>query len=399
METLYARHDQYLQVTPTEIVRQCMCDIDWNAPILSLRGPKGVGKSTLMRQHIKLNYAADDRSVLYCSVDGIYFSTHKLIDLATLFYRNGGKHLYLDEIHKYENWSREIKEIGDLYPDLQIVLSGSSLLSLNDGQADLSRRCINHDISGLSFREYLRFYKGIDVPRFRLEDILQRPVEICRLLNDLCKPVVEFHEYLRVGYYPFYLHYSRSYSTAIEQVINHVIDQELPAICHVEVANCRKIKALMGILCSTVPFEVDISRMSIQSGLQRNTVIDYLSYLQKAGLLQLLYSDIKNVKKMQKPDKIYLENSNMLYALAISDVPIGTARETFVVNQFTYEHEVEYGKKQGDFRVDGTYVFEVGGIGKSFEQIADVPNSYILADDIDSPQGKKLPIWLVGLLY
>lgn len=399
METLYARHDQYLQVTPTEIVRQCMYDIDWNAPILSLRGPKGVGKSTLMRQHIKLNYAADDRSVLYCSVDGIYFSTHKLIDLATLFYRNGGKHLYLDEIHKYENWSREIKEIGDLYPDLQIVLSGSSLLSLNDGQADLSRRCINHDISGLSFREYLRFYKGIDVPRFRLEDILQRPVEICRLLNGLCKPVVEFHEYLRVGYYPFYLHYSRSYSTAIEQVINHVIDQELPAICHVEVANCRKIKALMGILCSTVPFEVDISRMSIQSGLQRNTVIDYLSYLQKAGLLQLLYSDIKNVKKMQKPDKIYLENSNMLYALAISDVPVGTARETFVVNQFTYEHEVEYGKKQGDFRVDGTYVFEVGGIGKSFEQIADVPNSYILADDIDSPQGKKLPIWLVGLLY
>lgn len=399
METLYARHDQYLQVTPTEIVRQCMYDIDWNAPILSLRGPKGVGKSTLMRQHIKLNYAADDRSVLYCSVDGIYFSTHKLIDLATLFYRNGGKHLYLDEIHKYENWSREIKEIGDLYPDLQIVLSGSSLLSLNDGQADLSRRCINHDISGLSFREYLRFYKGIDVPRFRLEDILQRPVEICRLLNGLCKPVVEFHEYLRVGYYPFYLHYSRSYSTAIEQVINHVIDQELPAICHVEVANCRKIKALMGILCSTVPFEVDISRMSIQSGLQRNTVIDYLSYLQKAGLLQLLYSDIKNVKKMQKPDKIYLENSNMLYALAISDVPIGTARETFVVNQFTYEHEVEYGKKQGDFRVDGTYVFEVGGIGKSFEQIADVPSSYILADDIDSPQGKKLPIWLVGLLY
>lgn len=399
METLYARHDQYLQVTPTEIVRQCMYDIDWNAPILSLRGPKGVGKSTLMRQHIKLNYAADDRSVLYCSVDGIYFSTHKLIDMAALFYRNGGKHLYLDEIHKYENWSREIKEIGDLYPDLQIVLSGSSLLSLNDGQADLSRRCINHDISGLSFREYLRFYKGIDVPRFRLEDILQRPVEICRLLNGLCKPVVEFHEYLRVGYYPFYLHYSRSYSTAIEQVINHVIDQELPAICHVEVANCRKIKALMGILCSTVPFEVDISRMSIQSGLQRNTVIDYLSYLQKAGLLQLLYSDIKNVKKMQKPDKIYLENSNMLYALAISDVPIGTARETFVVNQFTYEHEVEYGKKQGDFRVDGTYVFEVGGIGKSFEQIADVPNSYILADDIDSPQGKKLPIWLVGLLY
>lgn len=399
METLYARHDQYLQVTPTEIVRKCMDDIDWEAPMLSLRGPKGVGKSTLMRQHIKLNYAADDRSVLYCSVDGIYFSTHKLIDLAAQFYRNGGKHLYLDEIHKYENWSREIKEIGDLYPDLQIILSGSSLLSLSDGQADLSRRCINHDILGLSFREYLRFYKGIDIPRFRLEDILHRPVEICHQLNDLCKPVLDFHEYLRVGYYPFYLHYPKSYSTAIEQVVNHVIDEELPAICHVEVANCRKIKALMGILCSTVPFEVDISRMSIQSGLQRNTVIDYLSYLQKAGLLQLLYSDIKNVKKMQKPDKIYLENSNMLYALAISDVPIGTARETFVVNQLVYEHEVEYGKKQGDFRVDGTYVFEVGGSSKSFEQISDIPNSYILADDIDFPQGKKIPIWLVGLLY
>lgn len=399
MDTLFARHDQYLQVTPTEIVRDCMADIDWNAPILSIRGPKGVGKSTLIKQYIRMHFAADDRSVLYCSLDGIYFSSHTLIDLAGQFYRLGGKHLFLDEVHKYPNWSLEVKEISDLYPDLHLILSGSSLLSLNAGQADLSRRCIDHDISGLSFREYLRFYEGITLPRYTLEDILTRPVEICRQVNEVCKPVETFKNYLKVGYYPFYLHYAKSYGTAIEQVVNHVIDEELPTVCKVDTANCRKIKALMGILCSTVPFEVDISRMSVQSGLQRNTVIEYLKYLHNAGLLNLLYSDLRNVKKMQKPDKIYLENSNMLYALAIVDVPIGTARETFVVNQLSYQHEVEYGKKQGDFRVDGKYTFEVGGADKDFSQIADLPNSYVLADNLDNAQGQKLPLWMVGLLY
>jgi len=399
MDTLFTKHDQYLQVTPMEIVRDCMNDIDWDAPMLSIRGPKGVGKSTLMRQYIKMHFAPDDRSVLYCSLDGIYFASHRLLDLAEMFYHRGGKHLFLDEVHKYENWSRELKEVSDLYPDLHIVISGSSLLSLSGGQGDLSRRCIDHDISGLSFREYLCFYKGIKIPRYTLEEILTNPVAICRQVNELCQPLAEFHTYLQYGYYPFYLHFPKSYGTAIEQVLNLVIDEELPAICKVETANCRKIKALIDVLCSTVPFEVDISRMSQQSGLQRNTVIEYLSHLQKAGILNLLYSDLRNVKKMQKPDKIYLENSNMLYALMVNNVPIGTIRETFAVNQLSYLHMVEYGKKQGDFRVDGLYTFEVGGADKTYKQIADIPNSYILADDITTPIRNKLPLWMFGFLY
>lgn len=399
MDTLFARHDQYLQVTPTEIVRDCMSDIDWNAPMLSIRGPKGVGKSTLMRQYIKTHFSADDRSVLYCSLDSIYFASHRLIDLAEKFYQNGGKHLFLDEVHKYDNWSRELKEISDLYPQLHIVLSGSSLLSLNGGEGDLSRRCIDHNILGLSFREYLRFYKGTAIPRYTLEDVLTNPISICRQVNDKCQPLVEFHNYLQYGYYPFYLHYPNSYGTAIEQIINYVINEELPSICRVETANCRKIKSLVSVLCSSVPFEVDISKMSIQSGLQRNTVIEYLNHLQKSGILNLLYSDLRNVKKMQKPDKIYLENSNMLYALAITNVAIGTVRETFAVNQLSYQHNVEYGKKQGDFRIDGQYTFEVGGADKNYDQIANLPNSYILADDIISPIANKLPLWMVGLLY
>lgn len=399
METLLDKHNQYLQATPMDIVRDCMQNIDWEAPLLSIRGQKGVGKSTLIRQYIRQHFDAGDRTVLYCSLDSLYFSTHTLSDMVATFQRNGGKHLFLDEVHKYPQWSREIKEICDLYPDLHIVISGSSLLRLFSGDGDLSRRCVDYTIQGLSFREYLQFYKGINIPRFSLEEILDRPSEICAMINSLLKPIPAFHDYLVYGYYPYYLKYVKSYQTVIEQVVNQVIDDELPNVCHIESANCRKVKALLSIISSSVPFEVDISKLSIQSGLQRNTIIEYLSHLQHAGLLNLLYADLMNVKKLQKPDKIYLENSNLLYALASSSVQIGTARETFAVNQLSYGHQVEYSKKQGDYRVDGRYVFEVGGADKTFSQIADLPNSYVLADDIELANGNKLPLWLIGLIY
>lgn len=399
MEQLLEKHRQFLQSVPMQIVRDCIHDIDWSAPMLSIRGPKGVGKSTIMRQYIKSHFEPDDSSVLYCSLDSVYFATHTLLDTAKQFYLQGGRHLFLDEVHKYDNWSRELKEIYDLYPQLQLCISSSSLLNLYAGQADLSRRCINYDIQGLSFREFLRFYKQIDLPRYTLEQILTSPNAICDTVKTICSPVAEFKEYLHYGYYPFYLNYKDSYYTAIEQVVNTIIDVDLVNVGKVDAANCRKIKALMSILSTSEPYELDISKMSIQSGLARNTVVDYLSRMDQAGLITLLYSDLMNVKKMQKPDKIFIENPNMLYALSSSFIKIGTARETFAVNQLSYQHQVEFGKKRGDFHIDGVYTFEVGGENKDFSQISDIPQSYIFADDLESAIGHKLPLWLLGFLY
>ncbi len=399
MDVLLEKHNQFLQVVPMQIVRDCINDIDWSAPMLSIRGPKGVGKSTLMRQYIKTHFDADDRSVLYCSLDSVYFASHTLLETAKHFYLEGGRHLFLDEVHKYENWSKELKEIYDLYPQMQLCISSSSLLNLYAGQADLSRRCINYDIQGLSFREYLRFYKQIDLPRYSLEQILSEPNAICSAVKEVCNPVAEFKNYLHFGYYPFYLTYKDSYYTAIEQVVNTIIDVDLVNVGKVDSANCRKIKALMSVLSTSEPYELDISKMSIQSGLTRNTLVDYLNRMDQAGLLKLLYSDLMNVKRMQKPDKIFIENPNMLYALASNSIKIGTARETFAVNQLSYQHQVEFGKKQGDLHVDGIYTFEIGGENKDFSQVANIPNSYILADDIDSAIGHKIPLWAFGFLY
>ncbi len=399
MDTLFEKQEAMLRATSMEIVRSFMDSINWNAPMLCIRGPRGVGKSTLLRQYIKQHFNSGSEEVLYCSLDWVYFSQHSILEVAANFYKRGGKLLVIDEVHKYEGWSREVKETAETYPTLQLMLSGSSLLKLLDGDADLSRRCRGYDMPGLSFREYLQFYKGITLPVYSLEELLAAPKEIAAEVNNVCRPLQHFHEYLRYGYYPFYLTNPIDYYALIEQTTNYVIDVELPQQRKVNPANCRKIKALLNVLAQQVPYDVDISKLSSASSLQRNTVLEYLNHLDNAKLINLLFSDNVSVKKMQKPDKIYLENPNLLYALATTPVNIGTARECFTVNQLSHNHTVEYGKAQGDFRVDGKWTFEVGGNGKSFHQIADIPNSFILADDIEMPRGNKLPLWMIGFLY
>lgn len=399
MDTLFEKQEAMLRATSMEIVRSFMDSINWNAPMLCIRGPRGVGKSTLLRQYIKQHFHSGSEEVLYCSLDWVYFSQHSILEVAANFYKRGGKLLVIDEVHKYEGWSREVKETAETYPTLQLMLSGSSLLKLLDGDADLSRRCRGYDMPGLSFREYLQFYKGITLPVYSLEELVAAPKEIAAEVNNVCRPLQHFHEYLRYGYYPFYLTNPIDYYALIEQTTNYVIDVELPQQRKVNPANCRKIKALLNVLAQQVPYDVDISKLSSASSLQRNTVLEYLNHLDNAKLINLLFSDNMSVKKMQKPDKIYLENPNLLYALATTPVNIGTARECFTVNQLSHNHTVEYGKAQGDFRVDGKWTFEVGGNGKSFHQIADIPNSFILADDIEMPRGNKLPLWMIGFLY
>ena len=399
MDSLFERQDAMLNATSMEIVRDFINQVNWDAPMLCVRGPRGVGKSTLLRQYIIKNYGIGTEDVLYCSLDWGYFTRHTMLETAEKFYKRGGRVLVMDEVHKYNGWSREVKEVAELYPSLKLILSGSSLLRLLDGDADLSRRCTNYDMPGLSFSEYLMFYHGIRIQPHALEEILESPRQIAAEVNAICRPLQYFHDYLKNGYYPYYLRNPLDYHTLLEQTVNYVIDVELPQQRGVSPANCRKLKALMNVLAQQVPFDVDISKLASMCGMQRNTVIEYLNHLNDAKLLSLLYSDAMSVKKMQKPDKIFLDNPNMLYALATTPVQIGTVRECFVVNQLGHKHTVEYGKAQGDFKIDGKWIVEVGGEGKSFSQIADMPNSFVLADDIEMPHGAKIPLWMMGLTY
>jgi len=398
MEQLFKKHRLFISQVDMNIVRELMDKIDWQKQLVGIKGSRGVGKTTLVRQYIKKTYGVQPGEALYCVMDSIYFTTHSLLDLAEKFYMRGGKHLFLDEVHKYPSWSKELKEIIDLYPTLKITFTGSSLIQILNADADLSRRVLSYTMEGLSFREYLHFYKGIQLPVYSLHEILKDPDSVCDEINKVCRPQQMFEEYLRVGYYPFYDGNETEYYSRIENIINFIVEQEMTQFCGVDPAFTRKMKAMLLFLAGNLPYEVNIAKLSSYLELNKNTVLSYLSSMQKAELLYLLYTDNKSVTKMQKPDKIFLHNSNMLYALA-QDTVIGTIRECFVVNQLAVNHTVEYGKNVGDFKIDGKITFEVGGADKSFDQIANVPDSYVLADSMEFPIGKKLPLWIVGLTY
>ncbi len=376
MDTLFKKHRILISQTNTDIVREIMKSVNWEKQL----------------------YGVNAGEALYCVMDSMYFTSHTLMEVAERFHLMGGKHLFLDEVHKYPTWSKELKEIIDLWPDMKITFTGSSLLQILNADADLSRRVLSYKMAGLSFREYLRFYKNIELPVHTLKEVLEDADAVCDEVCKVCHPQPLFEEYLRAGYYPFYDGDEQEYYSRIENVVSFIIDQEMTQLCGVDPAYTRKLKAMMMFLANNVPYDVNIAKLASYLELNKNTVLSYLASMQKAELLHLLYADNKSVTKMQKPDKIYVHNPNMLCALS-SNLNVGTLRECFVVNQLSVDHTVEYGKTQGDFLIDGKITVEVGGQDKSFDQIADIPNSYILADSMEFPIGKKLPLWVVGLLY
>ena len=401
MDKLFERHDEYLSTTPMDFMRRFAEQIDWSLRLVIIKGPKGVGKSTLMQQYIKRHFSPDDRHVLYCSADSSYFTNHTLVDTAERFYRIGGRHLFIDEVHKYENWSREVKDIYDLHRDLHLVLSGSSLLQLNDGQTDLSRRKVEYLMPGLSMREFLQMDKGIEIEPISLESLLEVPNAYCNEVKRHCHPLEHFPRYLKYGYYPFYFESRTSYQGRLEAVVNYIIESELTRFRSLEVGNTRKIKALLKVLSQMVPYEVDIAKLSKNIGIQRPTTLKYLHNLEEAALIQRLFTDIDSVSDLQKPDKILLDNSNLLHTISDRVPEIGTVRETFFCNQLTSAgHRVEYGGlKTGDFRIDSDIVVEVGGREKGFSQLKDESRGYVAADDIDSATLRKIPLWAFGFLY
>ena len=398
MELLFQLNDQLLGLTSTDFVRSIMDDIPWDERLVSIRGSRGVGKTTLLLQYQKLHYGINNRKALYVSLEGAYFTRNSLVDFARQFYLQGGERLLLDEVHNYPNWSREIKEIYDFYPMLKIVFTGSSLLQILNADADLSRRCLNYTMQGLSFREYLKFYHDIDVPRYSLQEILSDNASICSAIFRQFRPMEFFNDYLTQGYYPFRKESPERYPMKVENLVDVILNIELPKLCGVDISKVRTLKALLVVMASNVPMLVDVSKLSTMIGLSRMSTLAYLQYLHRAALIRLLYSDDLSVKKLQKPDKILLENSNLLPVLSLEKPNLGTMRETFFCNQLGYKHQIEY-TRQGDFLIDHQLTFEIGGKSKDGKQVAQTENSYIAADDMEFPVGNKLPLWLFGLMY
>ena len=403
MEILFERHLEYLSDVPTSFEREFMKTIDWESRLTLIRGPKGVGKSTLMLQYILKNYGASDRHVLYCSADTGYFTTHTLLDTVSAFVRQGGTHIFIDEIHKYEGWSKEIKEIYDLHKQLKVVLSGSSLIQLNDGEADLSRRQDIYDMPGLSFREYLWFRTGQAIEPISLEELLAHPTEFCMKVRKAYRPLEYFQDYLKSGYYPFSFEKRRTYRTVIENVINYTIDTELTKYRSVSIENTGKIKAFLQVVSGMLPYQVDIAKLSKSVGIDRVTLLRYMKHLAEAKLTRNIYTKQEKITDLQKPDKLMLDNTNQIFSLCSKNPEIGTIRECFFCNQLASAgHKVEYGGlKTGDFRIDNEIVIEVGGASKGMSQIndEDKEKAALAVDDIDMAVGNKIPLWAFGFLY
>ncbi|MDR0982991.1 MAG: AAA family ATPase [Culturomica sp.] len=387
-------------VNRTELgfVRYLYRDINWNNRLIAIVGSRGVGKTTMILQHIKQNYDIHSDEVLYASLDNLYFSTHTIIDLADTFRKHGGKVLYLDEVHKYNGWSREIKNIYDSYPDLKVVITGSSMLNIFNSGHDLSRRAIKYTLAGMSFREFVEYEYGVKLEPLSLESILERHVDIASEINLKLKPVAAFKEYLKYGYFPYYKEDKEGYYQRVAETVNTIIDVDLPANIEIEFPTIAKIRKLFSIIADSVPFTPNVSQLAVQVGTTRQSLLNYLNALEKAHALLLLDKEAKGLKRLVKPEKIYLGNTNYAYAFSDKSVEQGNLRETFFYSQLSVSHKITYSDKT-DFLVDGKYSFEVGGQGKGGKQIEGLDNAFIAADNIEYGAYNKIPLWLFGLLY
>lgn len=398
MEELFEKFRRKLGYVRTDFIRSLVDEINWETRLIGIKGARGVGKTTLLLQYVKQKGALHVDVSLYVSLDSIWFSKNSLVDLADSFVKRGGRFLYLDEVHKYPNWSQELKNIYDDYPELHIVFTGSSLLEILNARADLSRRAVVYTMQGLSFREYLCIETGLNFERYSLEQLLQDHVGISTEIIQRVSPIRYFDSYLKHGYYPFYKEELNLYYTKLEEVILMMLEIELPLLRGMDLGYVNKIKQLLLIISESVPFAPNIVKLSEKIGVARGTMLVYFHYLSEIGLTINLNKDANGVSKLQKPLKVYLENTNLMYALSPLAANIGNKRETFFANQLGYLHRIEYIEK-GDFLVDGKFVFEVGGKDKTQKQIEFIENGFVAADDIEFGFQNRIPLWLFGFLY
>lgn len=398
MEELFRKYIEKIQRIDTNFVRSFIHDINWNARLIGIKGARGVGKTTLLLQYMKLNYSDNWQESLYVSLDSFSFRGKTLIGLADEFVLNGGKYLFLDEVHKYDNWAQELKNIYDDHAELKVVFTGSSLLEILNSRADLSRRAIVYHMQGLSFREYLEMETSQKFDTFTLDDILTNHIKIANLINSKIKPFRYFESYLKQGYYPFYKEDKDLYEQRLEEVINMMLEIELPLLRGVDIGLVSKIKQVLAIISESVPFTPNVTHLSQKMTVHRTTLMTYLHYLEEVGLTTNLQKEAKGSVKLQKPAKIYLENTNLMFVLSPSNANIGNARETFFANQVGYKNKLNYHEKT-DFLVNNVYAFEIGGKDKTNKQIVGIENSFIVADGIEYGYQNKIPLWLFGFLY
>ncbi len=399
MEQLIAYYYRLLEgYSQFGITRYLYDEINWNARLILIRGPKGSGKTTMIMQHILRTF--DDKStVLYCSVDHIWFASHTLLDLAEYAYTRGLTHLFLDEIHKYGNWAQELKNIYDSYPDIHVVVTGSNALDIIQQTYDLSRRCMVYKMQGLSFREYLKLEGVADLPAYTLEDIVSGHTEISRdiTIRQHIKVLHHFERYVKSGYYPFYKDETMNFQDRLSQVIDAIIFNEIPAVSNLEYETVYKVKPLLSILAQQNPYTLNISSLGKSLNASRNVLLKLLDLLDKAALIRRLYAESDDCGQITKPEKILFDNTNLMYALS-PDAEVGTMRETFCASMLAKGHPIAMPQK-GDIVADKKYLFEVGGKNKSFHQIANIQNSFVVADDIDMGYMNRIPLWLFGFLY
>ena len=398
MENLYTTFYHLLSRTNSGFVRYLYPKIRWNNRLVAITGARGTGKTTMILQHIKKTFGDAPKEALYVSLDNIYFSNNRLLDLAHDFDKMGGKYLFLDEVHKYENWSIEIKNIYDSLPGLKVVFTGSSMLEIYKGKADFSRRVAHYTLNGLSFREFLMFEKGLDFPVLELENLLDNHIAIASRINSEMKPLPLFQQYLKEGFYPYYKEDSEIYLDRLLHTVNVILETDLPAIERIEMQTIKKIKQLLYLIAQRVPFTPNIKELSEVLEVSRKSLLTYLIYLEKAQLVGLLQQDVSGLKTLTKPEKIYLDNSNLAFALETEKPDTGNIRETFFFNQLKTVSKVISGGKP-DFKINNKYSIEVGGKNKGHEQITGIQNAYLALDNLEYGFMNKIPLWLFGMLY
>ncbi|MEZ4996116.1 MAG: AAA family ATPase [Bacteroidales bacterium] len=389
MEKLFEQFLKLLRETDTGFLRYIYSEINWGSRMIGITGPRGVGKTTLVLQHIKMNL--DLAKTLYVTAEDFYFSDSRLIDLADAFVKRNGKYLFVDEIHKYKDWAKELKLIYDYHPELFVVFSGSSVLDIKKGASDLSRRAVMYHMQGLSFREYLQLFHNLTSRTYSLEDILSHRAGIPEIKH----PLPLFEDYLKRGYYPFSL--EEDFDLKLQQIVNQTLETDIPMYAGMNVSTGRKLKQLLAIIAKSVPFKPNMTSISTALMASRNNIADYCLYIEEAGLITQLRDATGGIRGLGKVDKIYLENTNLIYGLAGNNSNTGNIRETFFINQLRLKHDV-IASPVADFRI-GDYTFEVGGKKKGLRQIQGLDNGFVVRDNIEQGYLNTIPLWQFGLTY
>ncbi|SEP86134.1 hypothetical protein SAMN05421824_0519 [Hyunsoonleella jejuensis] len=398
MDELISFQEQLLEeLSSTE--RYLLNEIDWTNRLIGIKGARGSGKTTLLLQYIKHKLPVTSE-VLYATLDDLYFSNNTLVALAKSFTLRGGTHFILDEVHKYPNWSRELKLIYDQFPKLQVVFTSSSMLEIYKGESDLSRRVVMYHLKELSFREFLQFEDfRLKLPKFQLDDLLKNHKKIARdLKQQLTTPIKYFDAYLKHGAYPYYLENRQSYASKLNQTINLILEVDLNAVENMPYEDSRKVKKLLIAIAQSAPFIPNITRLSERLGMSRVFLINAIKLLNRADLVMELYKPTKGVGALTKPEKLFLNNPNLVHVLGNQNAEIGTLRETFFANQMKHLHDIHLAEK-GDFLIDRTYTFEIGGKNKKTKQIQGVKNSFVVRDDMEVGSLNIIPLYLFGFLY